>query len=74
MTYDFGADTKRLYDELTSVFQKALGEDEAADATGCLDALLSYHREDAQREFVTACPCRAETVHQRGCGQTGEES
>lgn len=65
--YDFGPDTARLYGELTTVLQKALGEDEAADAVGCLDALLSYHHEDARRELVPACRCGAVPVHQHGC-------
>jgi hypothetical protein len=67
MSYDFGPDTARLYDELTSVLQRVLGEDDAADAIGSLDALLSYHHEDAQREFAAACRCGAVPVHQHGC-------
>lgn len=53
------------------------GEDptseEYPDAVARLEGLVDAAITEGIRN-ATTCPCHAETVHQRGCGQTREES
>jgi hypothetical protein len=53
------------------------GEDPTAEEYPDAMARLEGLVDDAIAEGIrnaTACPCHAETVHQRGCGQAREES
>jgi hypothetical protein len=50
----------------TELVSAVLDADDARELRRMLDAVFPL--------APAPCPCRAETVHQRGCGQTGEES
>jgi hypothetical protein len=66
----------------TDAIGEAISDDQDAgrldrQAHGIVFGLVWDQLGQAAAEYTrnaTACPCRAETVHQTGCGQTGGES
>lgn len=66
MTYQFSPETQRQYDEMLSVLRTSLADGDADDAIGCLDALLSAHRDDVITETADALEADSSKGQQSG--------